>query len=429
MTSPVRRLTSNFQVPSDCLIASMTTDGGTDERKGSSQLVMEGNDVYCCAHLIQLVIDDVLGTKKKAPPSCAPHRAVLKKSHDIVILINCHKYLYRAFSELAAKKIATEEGRKNISTLVIDNDTRWDSELAMLERLVYFDEEILSVCNNEAYSISPEVTLTAFELDLAAAMVEVLLPFRIFTKFVQSRATVTLAYIPEKIDALVSALAPGSFAAQLEGCRDGVLEATENFQECLVQSIKTRFSRFFEGESLALAAVMLLPGRHRLQFNHFEISEEVLATVQANMIDDLLGIGSPSPNEDILELRRRISLDSLLLARNLLDETDCNIDPLEWWPKNPDLSPLFPLAKMLFAIPASSAENERSFSSAGFILNQRRTQLDIDNFRSEHRIREFLTVGTDCHHQSGRKTRLERMDELLLHFSERVQSSLREDVV
>ena len=39
------------------------------------------------------------------------------------------------------------------------------------------------------------------------------------------------------------------------------------------------------------------------------------------------------------------------------------------------------------------AENERSFSSASFILDQRRTWLDIDNIRREHRIRRALCVG------------------------------------
>ena len=49
---------------------------------------------------------------------------------------------------------------------------------------------------------------------------------------------------------------------------------------------------------------------------------------------------------------------------------------------------------MLLQIPASSAENERSFSSASFVLDQRRTRLDLDNFRREHRIRRRLCAGT-----------------------------------
>jgi hypothetical protein len=80
-------------------------------------------------------------------------------------------------------------------------------------------------------------------------------------------------------------------------------------------------------------------------------------------------------------------------VRDSLDEEPEDEDPLVWWPSHPEYTALFPVAKMLLQIPASSAENERSFSSASFILDQRRTRLDIDNFRREHRIRRAVCVG------------------------------------
>ena len=77
-----------------------------------------------------------------------------------------------------------------------------------------------------------------------------------------------------------------------------------------------------------------------------------------------------------------------------MDETPEDVDPLSWWPSHPEYTLLYPVAKMLLQIPASSAENERSFSSASFVLDQRRTRLDLDNFRREHRIRRRLCAGT-----------------------------------
>ena len=84
---------------------------------------------------------------------------------------------------------------------------------------------------------------------------------------------------------------------------------------------------------------------------------------------------------------------TLNVARDTLDEVLEDTDPLYWWPSHPEYSILFLTAKMLLQIMDASAENERSFSSASFVLDQRRTRLDIDNFRREHRIRRALCVG------------------------------------
>src|SRR5262249_9084516 len=82
LETAVRESVEEF-VPPDCLIATSTNDGGGDERKAAFQLVKEGNDIWCAAHKVQLVIDDCLDSKKSHPPEdCAPHREVLKKAHD-----------------------------------------------------------------------------------------------------------------------------------------------------------------------------------------------------------------------------------------------------------------------------------------------------------------------------------------------------------
>ena len=73
---------------------------------------------------------------------------------------------------------------------------------------------------------------------------------------------------------------------------------------------------------------------------------------------------------------------------------------------------------MLLAIPATSADNERAFSSASFTLDYRRTRLDIASFRAEHRIRRYLISGTDHHSVEGRELRRQRVERLLERFAE-----------
>ena len=78
---------------------------------------------------------------------------------------------------------------------------------------------------------------------------------------------------------------------------------------------------------------------------------------------------------------------------------------------------------MLLVIPASTAEDERSFSSAGFTLDKLRTRMDLDNFRREHRIRQFLVAGTDPHHQDGRQLRVERALTLIARLGNQINQA------
>ena len=114
---------------------------------------------------------------------------------------------------------------------------------------------------------------------------------------------------------------------------------------------------------------------------------------------------------------RNQATTTLALAREELDEAQL-VDPLEWWPGKAELTPVYPLAKMLLAIPASSADNERSFSSASYTLDARRYRTDVEHFRMEHRIRRFLTAGATGDSQEARERRVERVERLLTRFSE-----------
>ena len=127
------------------MIATSTNDGGGDEQKASAQLVKEGNNIYCNAHNFQLVVGDPMDPKKAhPPPQCARARAVVLKMHNLVVCINGHRVVTQAFLALVKEK-KNEVGANMWDTIPLDNDTRWDSELGLLERGVYFDGEILDL--------------------------------------------------------------------------------------------------------------------------------------------------------------------------------------------------------------------------------------------------------------------------------------------
>lgn len=256
----------------------MTTDGAANERKAAQQLVKEGNTVACAAHTIQLAINDVTDSEKSgAPEDCQPHRSILSKAHTLVRYVNSHKKVLTKFTELVQNKPSASSDR--YQTLVEDVVTRWDSELAMLERVVHFDAEIIALCSDPEMGISPDMLLNEEELDLAFGMTLVLTHLRIFTKFVQNRNIVTLAYLPKKMDDLITEISPGCFDEMMSGRSGSALPLLVKFQVRLIEAIRRRFSPIFEFGSLALEASLFLPGKDRFQFKNFELEEGVLDDV------------------------------------------------------------------------------------------------------------------------------------------------------
>ena len=127
--------------------------------------------------------------------------------------------------------------------------------------------------------------------------------------------------------------------------------------------------------------------RHTHSLTHTHTHTHTQAHTRTHTLPHTLQ-GDFAPNKDLLavtlqQLRRKI--ESLKGAR-------C-ADPLEWWRTNTatasTLSVLAPLARMYFALPASSADLERSFSSAGFILEGRQRLL-VRNLETQAVVRDYL---------------------------------------
>ena len=88
-------------------------------------------------------------------------------------------------------------------------------DLKVLEHLVYFDVEILQLYAIRSLGIPADAIFTQDELNLARGMTFVIKPVRSLSLFVQNRNEITLAYVPRKVDELVTALAPRAFVNQL----------------------------------------------------------------------------------------------------------------------------------------------------------------------------------------------------------------------
>lgn len=173
----------------------------------------------------------------------------------------------------------TEEGSKSWEQLILDNDTRWDTELMLLERVLYFDAELIQLYGEPELGIPPDCIFTREEFDLGFGMQLVLEPFRQFTKWAQYRNKVTTAFVPGRLDHLLNAIAAGVFDNRLLGRVAGTVGNVHALQRRLSSSVRDRFAPVFSGGSLALAARFLLPGQNRFQFDHFQVDQATLQQV------------------------------------------------------------------------------------------------------------------------------------------------------
>ncbi len=88
---------------------------------------------------------------------------------------------------------------------------------------------------------------------------------------------------------------------------------------------------------------------------------------------DRTGSGDESDEYDY-KVKKGDELDRYLLFE--FDKSKKEAEPLEFWKNHSDKFPfLSQYARSILSIPATTTNVEREFSSAGFILNERRTNL------------------------------------------------------
>lgn len=165
-----------------------------------------------------------------------------------------------------------------------------------------------------------------------------------------------------------------------------------------------------------LQLLLLFP--NPLVFVNFQLGDGVEQSIIDRILDDVLQLLPPATTPAQQLRKRNLAASALEDARASLNVLDPSTDPLGWWPSQTDYRVLFDAVKMYLAIPAPTADDERVFSSAGFILNQRRTRIDLDNFRRECGIRQFITIGNPTTSALGRQGRMQGARTLMAGLQE-----------
>jgi len=411
-------------LPKNCLIATSTTDGAANEISASKKLVKDGNNIWCCGHLANLCVRGIFDSTSE---TTKVFRDIIHKAHSLVVYIRGHSNTYSKFSELAKEK-SKQNSDFHFETLILDVVTRWDSTLNLLQRVVYFDSEILQLCSMEDCEIPKEYILGREQFDLARVMVDILVHFRIFGKNVQRRNFPTLCYVPSAINTLIEALQPNSETKKWKYLSKSVIENANTLQQLLITEVRERFKWVFESDSLALGAALLCPGESKLRYKHFPITNKVKNKIIEDLEKDAQEF--ESNKDSISDTRKNYIKYSLKAVLEIVENAKIDEDesPLIWWSKQEPLAIIKPLVEMMLAIPASSAENERTHHGVALTLRPERNRISIRRLQHEFRIQQYFATGNENNKVGENGKIIVEKARALLQQYERWKESKEKDV-
>eukprot|EP01127_Copromyxa_protea_P009979 TRINITY_DN239_c0_g1_i2.p1 TRINITY_DN239_c0_g1~~TRINITY_DN239_c0_g1_i2.p1 ORF type:complete len:364 (+),score=33.57 TRINITY_DN239_c0_g1_i2:1121-2212(+) len=162
--------------------------------------------------------------------------------HRIVSLPHIHVMEVRSTLQNITWRRATRSGVVVSCNLF---HTRWDSEVALLEHVLYFDDELKAMYEDPDLQIPPDCMLDALEVELGTTM-HTLKIVRQFMQLVQRKSQPTMCYLPSWMDDLISKLLPRSALNDKWLTYNQTSRAwADDFKAVLLNSFKTRFAKNF----------------------------------------------------------------------------------------------------------------------------------------------------------------------------------------
>lgn len=200
-------------------------------------------------------------------------------------------------------------------------------------------------------------------------------PFLSWTKKTEGSKIPTLCYVWPGIDFIVKHC----------GVSGSDLDFIAQMKAKAIQYIEKKF----ELHDYAKIAAFLHPNLKMLKFAS---SEDVENTI--NEVKKMIGVQS---NESTPNASATIATSSSILSQYYDDSTYCEIDEyiaykvarddhldlIKWWIERSDLFPkLAKLALFVHCLPAGATPSERCFSTAGNVLTDKRTNLNVEQIEN-----------------------------------------------
>ncbi len=334
-------------------------------------------NVVCQAHTLQLAVNNAI--------TAVGIDTTLAKCRKIV---GHFKHSPANTMELHAQQALAELDEE---VLVQDVSTRWNSILAMLERLLKHKEAILATLDEPTHK-HKLARPTDAEWEKLRAVSQLLQPCRDATELLGGEKYVSCSTVLPTFAKLIQHLSVS----------DDDPAYVSRFKNAMITDVKRRLNALAYKSVWFFVACLLDPRFKHKTFNFAEDDgEEDDRTTKAweTLADDVQKLQNLSQqptagrndNRPPARKKQRVltlsdSEDEDVVQddeiRRYRDEPKCasDCDPLKWWPLHATKYPLLSqIAKKYLSTPATTVPSERLFSAAGYIVNKRRASLLPEN--------------------------------------------------
>jgi hypothetical protein len=190
----------------------------------------------------------------------------------------------------ALEEKQTQAG-KPVLQLVLDNDTRWHSQLSMLERFV----EVFDSLHEVLLEADTGLHIDDNDLAQAVAIVSTLSHVRKVSRALESECTVTLSLVLPHLHKLVTTDLATS---------ESDIPCNVAFKASLRAAINSRFSAVFNTVTIAAKASALDPRTAKLSMLPADLRDEVWRSLEMEAIDLL--VNAAGNRSDIVRQSRPI---------------------------------------------------------------------------------------------------------------------------
>lgn len=337
------------------------------------------NNLDCVLHKLQLVIKSGLEAQSSIQEIISKCRSIATHFHH---------------STMAQEELKCIQKRLDVPqrTVLQDVQTRWNSTLYMMERILLLKEPLALYVGSHSHL----KILTNVENDVASNCIKFLKPFEEITKTISS-STSSLSDVIPLITTLRKQLE--SFSKEdeygIKRMRDIMKSELANRFSCLenndLYTISTYLDPRYKGKFFPLDILQQVQARlskkiEELQSHEFtdgqpakkiKISQEALCSTGKSITESLSEFLESSSDDETYSMPKEITqiIDAYHQEKRL---AACE-NPISWWKNRQNVYPyLSKLARQYLACPPSSVPSERLFSSAGLIYDEKRSRLSAE---------------------------------------------------
>ena len=361
----------------------IVADNGTNIQGALVHMFQEIYDESppCLGHTVQLVVNDSIDSQRAVID-------ILAIGRNLVSFINKSKPAKSMLFQLQR-----DQGIVKPLTVVQNVEPRWDSELAMLERLVKLRVFIRDLAEHPDF-VNKITSYTPYQWELVSGVMSMLCPVRVLTKYTQEAP-------PRPGFALFEVARCKAELEENEGRGQGTMkrEIVQSFSDRLAQYIEKKpyifaslldinlkgcvFTREQRAEKweLLVSAVTDHIGRIRGAAPLPQVAENVVPIAprepgnrDMNFLANLLeqneadDIPDVNPLQDArLEAEREVSV-----YRSYPQDATLSTNAREWWNTKHHMPHLRFFARKYLPFPVGEGDCERTFSKTGLIYCPRR---------------------------------------------------------